>query len=221
MNMNIRIADELREEWPGTAMGILEYEADVTPSSKELLKAFDGVIEDLSDEYEMEDIAKLPHIEATRKAYKALGKNPTEYRNAAEAMLRRVVKSSGLYHINSVVEVNNLISITSGYSIGSYDIDELKGDVVLKAAEKDAHYAGIGKSSVNIGCIPTLHDDEGAFGNPTSDSQRAMIKEGHRSIMTVLYAFDGTADLQRWLDEFAADLKKYAGVGEIRTYIVE
>ena len=38
--MNIRIADELREEWPGTAMGILEYEADVTPSSKELLKAF-------------------------------------------------------------------------------------------------------------------------------------------------------------------------------------
>lgn len=219
--MNITIADELREDWPGTAMGILEYEADVTPSSKELLKAFDGRIEDLSDEYEMEDIAKIPHIEATRKAYKSLGKNPTEYRNAAEAMLRRVVKSSGLYHINSIVEVNNLISITSGYSIGSYDIDEIRGDVVLKAADDGAHYAGIGKSSVNIGCIPTLHDDEGAFGNPTSDSQRAMIKEGHRRIMTVLYAFDGTADLQKWLDEFAADLKKYCGVGEIRTYIVE
>lgn len=219
--MDISISEKLKEMWPQAALGILEYEADVTKSSEELLGVFEGAIERLSDEYCMDDISRLPHVEATRKAYKALGKNPSEYRNAAEAMLRRVVKSSGLYHINNIVEVNNLISISSGYSIGSYDLDEVKGSVIYERAEEDLHYAGIGKSNVNIGFIPTLHDDEGAFGNATSDSQRAMIKEGHRKIASIIYSFDGTDGLQTWMDEFEADLKKYCGVSEVKKSIVE
>ncbi len=219
--MNISVSESLNKMWPKTALGILEYEADVVKSPKELLDVFEEAIERLSDEYCMDDIAKLPHVEATRKAYKALGKNPSEYRNAAEAMLRRVVKSSGLYHINNIVEINNLISISSGYSIGSYDLDEVKGAVIYERAEEDLHYAGIGKSSVNIGCIPTLHDDEGAFGNATSDSQRAMIKEGHRRIASIIYSFDGTDGLKAWMDEFEKDLKAYCGVAEVKQSIVE
>ncbi|MFQ9411453.1 MAG: phenylalanine--tRNA ligase beta subunit-related protein [Evtepia gabavorous] len=76
----------------------------------------------LAQQYTLDTIAKHPHIAATRQAYKALGASPHEHRNAAEAMLRRVVKQAGLYHINNVVEVNNLISISSGYAIGSYDL---------------------------------------------------------------------------------------------------
>ena len=219
--MDISISEALKKMWPQAALGILEYEADVVKSSDELLDAFEGAIEKLSDEHCMEDIAKLPHVEATRRAYKTLGKNPSEYRNAAEAMLRRVVKSSGLYHINNIVEVNNLISISSGYSIGSYDLDEVKGAVIYDRAEEDLHYAGIGKSSVNIGFIPTLHDEEGAFGNATSDSQRAMIKEGHRKIASIIYSFDGTEGLQTWMDEFEKDLKEYCGVSEVKQSIVE
>ncbi len=219
--MNISVSESLKKMWPKTALGILEYEADVVKSPKELLDVFEEAIERLSDEYCMDDIAKLPHVEATRKAYKALGKNPSEYRNAAEAMLRRVVKSSGLYHINNIVEINNLISISSGYSIGSYDLDEVKGAVIYERAEEDLHYAGIGKSSVNIGCIPTLHDDDGAFGNATSDSQRAMIKEGHRRIASIIYSFDGTDGLKAWMDEFEKDLKAYCGVAEVKQSIVE
>ena len=219
--MDIVIDRSLKEMWPETALGVLEYEADVVKSQDSLLDAFEEAIEKLSDEYCMDDIAKLPHVAATRKAYKALGKNPSEYRNAAEAMLRRVVKNSGLYHINNIVEVNNLISISSGYSIGSYDEGEVSGQVVYKRAEEDLHYAGIGKNSVNIGCIPTLHDDEGAFGNATSDSQRAMIKEGKRKIASVIYAFDGTEGLGKWMDEFEEDLKKYCGVTLVNKRIIE
>lgn len=219
--MDIVIDSSLKSMWPETALGVLEYEAEVVKSPDELLDAFEETIEKLSDEYCMDDIAKLQHIAATRKAYKTLGKNPSEYRNAAEAMLRRVVKNNGLYHINNIVEVNNLISISSGYSIGSYDEGEVKGQVVYKKAEEDLHYAGIGKNSVNIGCIPTLHDEEGAFGNATSDSQRAMIKEGRRKIASVIYSFDGTDGLMEWMDEFEADLKKYCGVDSVSKRIIE
>ena len=106
--MDIVIDSSLKSMWPEMALGVLEYEAEVLKSPDELLDAFEDTIEKLSDEYCMDDIAKLQHIAATRKAYKALGKNPSEYRNAAEAMLRRVVKNNGLYHINNIVEVNNL-----------------------------------------------------------------------------------------------------------------
>jgi len=214
------IASELKKLWPNTALGIVRYEAEVAESSAEELAAFDGLAAELGNRYHLEDIAKIPHIDATRKAYRALGKSPHEYRNAAEAMLRRVVKGSGLYHINNVVEINNYISIASGYSIGSYDVRELHGSVRLQRAEPDSHYDGIGKGSVNIGCLPVLYDDQGAFGNPTSDSRRAMIRAGRRSIASVLYSFDGREDLDRWMTEFEDLLRRFCSVSEVQKEIV-
>ena len=40
-----------------------------------------------------------------------------------------------LYHVNSVVDVNNLISVESGLSVGSYDLEQLQGDIVFRKAE--------------------------------------------------------------------------------------
>ena len=45
------------------------------------------------------------------------------YRTSSAAMHRRILKDRGLYQINNVVEVNNLISIQTGYSLGTYDVD--------------------------------------------------------------------------------------------------
>ena len=206
--MNITISEEVKTLCPGTALGILHYTALVQPSSPELLDAFEAAVRELAGQYEMSAIAKNPRIAATRQAYKALGKSPQEYRNAAEAMLRRVVKNTGLYHINNIVEINNLISITSGYSIGSYDAGGLTPPIELRRAEDGAHYGGIGKGSINIEHLPVLYDALGPFGNPTSDSRRAMIQEGEREIISVLYAFDGPEPLRPWLQQYADALER-------------
>ena len=219
--MYFSISEEIRSTCPDTALGILHYRASVEQSSPELLKTFEETMAALASSYQMDTIAKNPHIASTRGAYKALGKSPHEYRNAAEAMLRRVVKQSGLYHINNVVEVNNCISVSSGYSIGSYDTGCLKGDVELRRAPEETHYPGIGKGSVNIGCLPVLYDAEGPFGNPTSDSRRAMIQEGERNIVSVLYSFDGPAELKPWMDQFAGMLQQYCGVTQVDQQILE
>lgn len=219
-NQAISISSELKALWPDTALGILQYEALVVPSDVALLQKFDGKIAQLSEMYALDSIAKNPHIAATRLAYKALGKSPHEYRNAAEAMLRRVVKGNGLYHINNVVELNNLISVSSGYSIGSYDTARLSGDIELRAAPEGAHYEGIGKSSVNIGHLPVLYDAEGPFGNPTSDSQRAMIQPGERTVLSVLYSFDETGELEAWMERYAKELYQHLGVKNIEAWIV-
>ena len=218
--MNISISEEVRARCPEAALGILQYEAQVAPSSSALLELFEHTLRELSECHTLDSIAQIPHIAATRSAYKALGKSPHEYRNAAEAMLRRIVKSNGLYHINNVVEINNLISVSSGYSIGSYDVSQLQGDVILARAGEGVHYEGIGKASVNIEYLPTLCDALGPFGNPTSDSQRAMIQKGRRSILSVLYTFDGKGDLELWLDRFSQLLRQWCCVDTVETRIV-
>ena len=218
--MKITISDEIKKLCPDAALGILRYEANVAPASSELLEVFEETVTELSDNLTTEMIAGLPHIASTRLAYKALGKSPQEYRNASEAMLRRIAKGHGLYHINNVVDSNNLISISSGYSIGSYDVSRLEGDISLRRAAEGAHYAGIGKASVNIGHLPTLYDSQGAFGNPTSDSRRAMVEPGAHEIVSVLYSFDGIEELAPWMAKFTQYLGRYCGVTTVQTMVV-
>ncbi len=135
-------------------------------------------------------------------------------------MLRRIVKGKGLYHINNIVDVNNLISITSGYSIGLYDTKQLKGNIELRRAESGSHYDGIGKNNINIEYFPTLYDELGAFGNPTSDNRRAMIQPGDRDIITVIYSFDGAEELNYWMEKFSLYLTNYCGVMKVEEWIV-
>ena len=218
--MKISISEELKKICPAASLGILQYKAKVTESSDQLLCQLDSSIQQIISEQTMESIQKMPHIWSTRQAYRAFGKAPSEYRNASEAMLRRILKGQGLYHINNVVEVNNIVSISSGYSIGSYDVGKLQGPLELRHADENTHYAGIGKGSINIGNLPVIYDDLGAVGNPTSDSRRAMVQPGDRELISILYSFDGPGDLNQWLETFAALLKKYCSVSDIQMWII-
>ena len=59
--------------------------------------------------------------------------------------MRRVSGNDELYHINSVVDVNNLISVENGLSVGSYDLENIHGDIIFRKAENGEGYNGIGK----------------------------------------------------------------------------
>ena len=206
----ISIDDSLRV-LSDAALGILTCKADVFDSSAEQLTEFDGLIKTLEEKYsELPLITQNSHVAATRAAYKTLGKDPSKYRNSAEAMLRRISKKNGLYRVNNAVDVNNMISIESGYSLGSYDLAAVRGKIVWKRSPDGEKYQGIGKDVLNIEHLPALYDDLGIFGNPTSDSRRTMIENGRgRELLYVIYAFDGADDLPRWLDKTADLLEKH------------
>lgn len=219
--MLISISENIKKICPEAALGVISHFTNVQQSSPELLQIFETKIHELGGRYKLSEIADIPHIKSTRSAYKALGKSPHEYRNAAESMLRRIVKGNGLYKINNVVEINNLISVSSGYSIGSYIADSLSGAIELRHAPSGEMYEGIGKSSVNIEHLPTLYDENSAFGNPSSDSQRAMIQPGSHNIISIIYSFDSKSDLAGWMDEFSLLLDTYCLAQNIQRAIVE
>lgn len=118
---NIQIDRKLKEKWNQAVLGCIQCSVEVTDSPKELLGEIEEVSQQLISSMQIEDIKSREHIAQTRACCKALGKDVKRYRNSAEAMNRRILQGKGLYHINNVVEVNNLISVKTGYSLGTYD----------------------------------------------------------------------------------------------------
>jgi len=178
-------------------LGCIEADVNVAESSVELLAEMNTRIQHISESLSIESISKIPTIAASRKAYKACGKDPARYRLSAEALLRRVVSGKGLYHINNVVDQLNLVSITTGFSIGGYDADQIEGDIVFGIGNPFEPYSGIGRGELNIKNLPVFRDEQGAFGTPTSDSSRTEVKEQTRRFLMILIDFEG----DKMLDE--------------------
>jgi len=171
----------------------------------------------------LEDIAvaEIPAIAAARRAFKALGKDPSRYRVSSEALIRRLDQGKALYRINTVVDSNNLISLHTGLSAGTYRIDALTPPLVFRKAGEGETYEAIGRGPFNLENLPVLADADGAFGSPTSDSERSMITVETTEMLMVIYGFGEAKGLPRAMD-FAADcLTSYCQAEEIETAVVK
>ena len=187
--IKVTISRDLTGKYEKAAAYLIHANVKAEKSGEELLELIAGECEKIEETLPVDEIMKLEEIANTRLCYKAVGKDPHRYRNAAEAMLRRVVKGKGLYRINNVVDINNLVSITTGFSISTFDVSSLNPPLELTVSPEGTSYRGIGREAVNVEKLPAMRDSEGFFGNPTSDCERCKINEGHREILMCIYAF--------------------------------
>ncbi|QCK15560.1 B3/B4 domain-containing protein [Mangrovivirga cuniculi] len=217
----IFISDEIKTKLPEIRLGLLEAEIRVVNSISELDDRLEQEIDILFNKYEVEDIKNRPIIEATRNAYKNLGKDPNRYRPSAEALSRRIVQGKGLYQVNNAVDIVNWLSFVSGFSIGAYDLNQVTGDIYLDIAPEGVPYQAIGRGDLNVSSLPALKDDLGYFGTPTSDSDRTCIKPTTSKMIMVFYDFNGKADLELWLKQSAEWFEQFAGAENINTDILK
>jgi len=165
-------------------------------------------------------VLESPQVETTRKAYKALGKDPARYRGSAEALLRRVVAGKGLPQINAVVDVINLVSVESRLPIGLYDLAHVSGDIVFRAGRATEMYKGIGKYDLNLEGMPVFCDDAGPHGSATSDSERTMVTAATMQVLAIIVSFGGPKSLERWTQRLGALLQQYAVGTDIVTNVI-
>ena len=217
----IKIDDELLKICPKLQLGCIQYTANVEKGSKELWNKINDEIKRIEKEVSIEDINKEKNIKDSRELYKKIGKDPHRYRISSEALIRRIVQKKGLYKINNVVDANNLISIISKFSVGSYDIDKLGENLTFRIGKKGESYKGIGKDIVNTEKLPVFSDEFGAYGSPTSDSEKAMIKNDTKHILTVLISFSNDSNLKEEMEKAISVLEKYVGAKDISSYISE
>jgi DNA/RNA-binding domain of Phe-tRNA-synthetase-like protein len=161
--------------------------------------------------------AEVPGAADARALYKALGLDPTKTRPSNEALARRVLKGEALYRVNTLVDALNLCSLRYQLPFGLYDLARVRPPVVLRKGRAGESYEGIRKGPVNVEDRPTLADEEGAFGNPTSDSARTMITLQTTSTLVTCYAPAGynVARLRQVLDGTQETLHRACG-GTVR-----
>jgi DNA/RNA-binding domain of Phe-tRNA-synthetase-like protein len=165
----------------------------------------------VSGKLSMEEISKIPAIAASRAFYKKCGKDPARYRLSAEALLRRMVKGAGLYQPNNIVDQLNLVSITTGYSIGGYDAGKIQGQITFGTGKTNEPYIGIGRGELNIEGMPVFRDSLGAFGTPTSDSERTLVTPEIKRFLMIIVGLGANERLNEASELAESLLKEFCG----------
>jgi DNA/RNA-binding domain of Phe-tRNA-synthetase-like protein len=119
--------------------------------------------------------------------YRRFGVDPTRTRPSSEALLRRVRKGDPLPRVNTLVDIGNWCSLETQLPFGIYDLAAIHGPVTLRVGTPGEEYAGIRKDVVHVAGRLTLADDEGPFGNPSSDSARTMVTAQTRRALIVIF----------------------------------
>lgn len=210
--MKITFHDSIRKAAPN--LRVLTIEALVsnpdTPDSLWSLLEREGV--DARSRWQMPDINRRPAIAATRAAYKALGKEPNRYRPSAEALCRRLVKGMDLYRLTALVDLINLLSIRSGYSIGGFDADRIDGnELVLGVGQKNEEFEAIGRGQLNIEGMPVYRDRKGGIGTPTSDNVRTMLTPQTKRLLMCINIYGEEMPVDATVSLAVDLLTRYAG----------
>lgn len=193
--MRIIVSKEIETVCPSFA-GIAVL-ANVTNSeyNADLWNEIDKMSLKFRSDYTTETIKQISGIEATRKVYRACGKDPSRYRPSSEALMRRIIKGQSLYQIDTLVDLINLASIVYGYSIGGFDADKIQGDTITLGVGKEGEpYEGIGRGVLNIAGMPVYRDCYGGIGTPTSDNERTKMSLATKRILAVVNGYDGDKD---------------------------
>lgn len=206
---SICISENLKTLCPKLRLGCIEADVIVADSVDELNAEINFQIAKIKQTLAIEDISKIPAIAASRKAYKACGKDPARYRLSAEALMRRVASGKDLYQISNVVDQLNLVSVTSGFSIGGYDAAKIQGDIRFGIGNANEPYSGIGRGILNIENLPVFRDDLGAFGTPTSDSPRTEVTTQTSRFLMIIIDFVGDDQLETAKQMAIQLLKEY------------
>lgn len=190
--MKVIVSEEIESVCPGFVGACVEARVSNSSYCKPLWDEIEAMGEKYRATLTTESLKELPGIAATRRVYRACGKDPSRYRPASEALIRRMLKGKSLYQIDTLVDLINLASIAFGYSIGGFDADKFKGDTLTLGVGREGEpYEGIGRGMINIAGLPVYRDAEGGVGTPTSDNERTKIDLATTHLVVLINGYDG------------------------------
>ena len=92
-------------------------------------------------------LSEIEALAGWRAAFRLFGVDPTQYRSAAEALLRRLTKKGDIPSINAVVDSCNLVSIRYALPVAGFDRRSLRGPVTVRFAMGDEFFTPLRQAS--------------------------------------------------------------------------
>ena len=211
--MKIIVSQEIASVCPEFVGAAVEAWVKNSAYSQELWDEIHLLEEKFRASLTTDSLKDIPSIAATRRVYKACGKDPSRYRPASEQLIRRMLQGKELYQIDTLVDLVNLASIAYGYSIGGFDADKFVGDTLTLGVGREGEpYEGIGRGPLNIAGLPVYRDVMGGVGTPTSDNERTKMTMETTHLVVLVNGYDGDRErvmanaqyIQQLVERFAS-----------------
>ena len=147
--------DAVVERYPTIRAGVIHATGLANGSSPpELLEEYRAEQQAALTRLKATAIADHPSIAAWRRVFTRFGAKPTQYRNAAEALLRRLVKHGDIPTINTLVDIGNLVSIRYAMPVAVFDQAHIAGSTTVR-------FATGAELFTDLGSTDSVHPDPG------------------------------------------------------------
>jgi DNA/RNA-binding domain of Phe-tRNA-synthetase-like protein len=133
------------DRYPGVHAGIVLASGltnDPTPPA--LLERYRAAQREVAERLATTPPAGLPSIAAWRRAFAGFGAKPTQYRSAAEALLRRLAKQGDIPSLGTLVDLGNLVSIRYALPVAVVDLAGIDGGITVRFATGTERFTDLG-----------------------------------------------------------------------------
>jgi DNA/RNA-binding domain of Phe-tRNA-synthetase-like protein len=161
-----------------------------------------------------------PGFACSRQLYKSFRIDPTKHRPSSEALWRRLRDKNDFPAVNPLVNLTNLLSLKFQICFGLYDLEQVHGPAVITLGNESDHYQGIRKETLNFNGKIVLRDEQGAFGNPSSDSLRASVNKNSREVAQVLFFHPDDPLREAILAETSAVFRQFFIMADSRSFFI-
>jgi len=156
--------DAVADRYPTIRAGVIHATGLTNvPSPTDLLDQYRDEQRTASERLRETAIADLPQVAAWRRAFTRFGAKPTQHRNAAEALLRRLAKHGDIPTISALVDIGNLVSIRYAMPVAVFDQSRIVGPTTVRFATGAERFTDLGSSesvSPDPGEVVFADDDE-------------------------------------------------------------
>jgi len=216
------------ERFPGIVGGVIRASGVGNgPTPPGLATAFDAAQAEVIARIGDTSLSELPSLAAWRRAFRAFGVDPTQYRSAAEGLIRRLTKQGELPRIGTLVDLANLVSIRHALPVAVFDVEAIGGGILVRFARGDERWSDLGSSTTE-----RPEPGEVIFADDTDEvvarrwcwrqSAASAAREGTTEILvTVEGHHEGaTADVTGALEELEELLRTHAAAQTIRRAVL-
>jgi DNA/RNA-binding domain of Phe-tRNA-synthetase-like protein len=143
-------SDELLDRFPDVRGGVIHATALANgPSPPDLKDRYLAEQATVKQEIGDTPLSEIPSLAAWRRAFTGFGVKPTQYRNAAESLLRRLTKRGDIPTINLLVDMANLISIKHRVPIAVFDQRNVSGETTVRFATGMERFTDLGSDTAS------------------------------------------------------------------------
>ena len=144
-----RYSKEILETFPSIRGAVIHATGlDNTTSADSLSDLYRAEQEKVREEIGDQSLSDIPSLSAWRAAFTRFGVKPTQYRSAAEALLRRLTKQGDIPSINPLVDLANLVSVRHRLPVAVFDQRDATGVTTVRFAAGHEPFTDLGAEGV-------------------------------------------------------------------------